>query len=127
MSNRDFIQIFYWLSMHDAKAYGSPRAHILPFKFYERCRGASIMSAVMRTKTGDAICRTALNLAMDRAAESVSELTDDYKKLGYGNIMALWKHIGNREKIYILNPTPANAELEMSMDILGKGGSAYAP
>ena len=37
MENDAFVEIYYWMMQHDKGRFGAPRAHILPFRFYEEC------------------------------------------------------------------------------------------
>ena len=123
MENDDYVEIYYWMMQHNIKKYGAPRAHILPFRFYETCRSEPerIMYHVLNTDyklTRRNYCPTAGLLFFKNYAAAAELQTDESRLLGKAKIQALWKHIQDREVRFLISPTPANAELEMSMDIL---------
>ena len=111
MLNRDFIEIYYWLNKHDIKKYGNPRMHILPFKFYVPCQDSSDSS-------DDSICMTKIYKLINQFSFIASYQSHNAMLLGSKKIKALWKHIGSHELLFVKTPTPQNAELNMSMDIL---------
>ena len=111
MHNRDFIEIYYWLNQHNIKKYGNPRMHILPFKFYVPCQDTSDASEV-------SLCMTKTYKLINQFSFIASYRSHNAITLGSAKIKALWNHIGSREKQFVEIPTPQNAELEMSMDIL---------
>jgi hypothetical protein len=119
MQNHDFIEIYYWLTRHQTKKYGKPKAHFLPFKYYQPCSGwinKSIAGTTIQDKTP--LCRTSAFQSIDRMAVHESNTVPVLSKLGSEKLVKLWNHIGEREKLFISSPTPQNAELNMSMDIL---------
>ena len=107
MESHNFIEIYYWLTKHDLEKYGPPRAHFLPFRYYESC-GTNLR------------CSTANNISIKSAALLAAEDSPELSRLGKDKILTLWYHIRNREMQFLQNPTPLNAELEMSMDILSE-------
>ena len=116
MQNHDFIEIYYWLAMHDSAAYGAPRVHILPFRFYESCK-TNINSL---NPSENHICATK-NYALFKTLALIATFSSkELNLLGKEKIAALWKHIGDRELLFIKNPTPANAELNLSMNIFDR-------
>ena len=118
MQNHDFIEIYYWLTLHNTKLHGKPRAHILPFRYYQPCYGwlgKSIAGIDIQTQIP--ACHTKAYQSIERLAIQVSGLFPVLNKLGPEKLVKLWKHIGKREKLFYTNPTPQNAELNMSMDI----------
>ena len=113
MKNHDFIEIYYWLAKHDIAAYGAPRVHILPFRFYEPCK-TNIDSV---NPSANQICTTK-NFALLKLLALIATFSSkELNLLGKEKITALWKHIGERELLFTKNPTPENAELNLSMDI----------
>ena len=113
MKNHDFIEIYYWMMQHNTDAYGAPRAHILPFRYYEPCG--------INSNHSESQCPSVNNVSLKFIAEQAAKASPELAKLGSDKILALWSHIRDREKRFIQNPTPQNAELEMSMDILNHG------
>ena len=103
MQNTNFIEIYYWLKMHDVKQFGAPRAHFLPFRFYEPC--------------GNNYCYTGASKALEQMAQIAATLTPESQLLGPDKIAMMWKHMRNREEAFLTSPTSQTAELELSMDI----------
>ena len=121
MQNRDFIEIYYWLAKHDIKTYGAPRAHILPFRFYEPCKQN------VDSPTASHDCPTRNLVLLKLLAFLASKSSDELSLLGIEKIAALWKYMSDRELLFRNHPTPANAELNLSMDILSGGEEKAAP
>ncbi len=118
MENHDFIEIYYWLTLHNTKLYGKPRSHILPFRYYQPCYGwlgKSIAGIDIQTQTP--VCSTKAYQSIDNLAIQTTGLNPILNNLGPKKLVKLWQHIAKREKMFYTNPTPQNAELNMSMDI----------
>lgn len=123
VQNHDFIEIYYWIAKHDIETYGPPRVHILPFRFYEPCK----TNTDSPEASANSICTTNRHALLKLLALKASYSSYELYLLGKEKIAALWKHIGERELMFIKNPTPANAELNLSMDILEGSEPSIAP
>jgi len=113
MTNSDYLEIYYWLTKHNITKYGQPRVSILPFEYYNPCED----EAAINTPRGR-MCLRFDSDKITRIAERFSASTQELQALGVSKVVALWNHIGQREREFIKNPTPENAELNLSMDIL---------
>ena len=126
MKNHDWIEIYYWLSRHNTELYGKPRAHILPFQYYTSCKNRIINTAAnLYIHPKHPLCPTKYYQQIHRLASPETYNGDDMvfvkytmERLGSDVILKLWEHIAKREMLFLTNPTPENAELQMSLDIL---------
>ena len=103
------------MTQHNIQKYGAPRVHILPFRFYEPCKKKP---SPEDSASDIQNCPSVNNNFLEDVATKTSRHSRELRFLGKEKITALWKYMRDRELQFIKSPTPANAELNLSMDIL---------